>query len=125
VVDVLPYSIAMECNHDEDTYAPEDLFDKLDTIRVLKVDGMSQVEIGTLIDFDSTQTSRHLKIINKLPIILDLARHHQEGRGNEDLPNGNFNFTEGWFRNSGLYELKAKFHIPTTIDDKQSIHTYL
>jgi len=40
-----------------------------------------------------------------LPQVLDFCKQHQIGRGNKELPSGNFNFTEGWFRTSGLYDL--------------------
>jgi hypothetical protein len=35
------------------------------------------------------------------------TKAHQEGRGAKDAPDGAFTFTEGWFRNSGIYELDA------------------
>ena len=99
-----PYAIAMECNSDEDSYAPEDLFDKLDTIKALKDTRMSQVEIGRVIGMEESMMSRYVKLYESiLPKVLDLAKSHQEGRVNHDLPN--VNFTEGWFRDSGLYDL--------------------
>lgn len=44
-------------------------------------------------------------MIDKIaPQILDSAKQLQEGRGATNAPDGTFNFTEGWFRNSGLYD---------------------
>ena len=37
--------------------------------------------------------------------VLDFCKQHQSDRVNKKLTLGNFNFTEGWFRNSGLYDL--------------------
>jgi len=36
---------------------------------------------------------------------LSLAKKYQEGRGVKNTPSGVFDFTEGWFRNSGIYDL--------------------
>jgi site-specific DNA-methyltransferase (adenine-specific) len=51
-----------------------------------------------------------------VPKILLFAKTFQKGRGTQNVPNGTknelevntFDFTEGWFRNSGLYELNAE-----------------
>ena len=51
-----------------------------------------------------------------MPKILLFAKTFQKGRGTQNVPNGTknelevntFDFTEGWFRNSGLYELNAE-----------------
>ena len=49
-------------------------------------------------------------LINKIaPQVLVLVREHQKGRGAKNAPSGAFDFTEGWFRNSGLYDGKPKF----------------
>jgi len=43
---------------------------------------------------------------NILTRILDLCRQYQKGRVSEKLTGVSFDFTEGWFRTSGLYDLK-------------------
>jgi isocitrate dehydrogenase len=46
-----------------------------------------------------------------VPEVLKMALDHQEGRGTSSVPNGTlFKFTEGWFRDSGLYELNALYN---------------
>jgi hypothetical protein len=46
------------------------------------------------------------QMIAKIPTkILDLARTHQQGRVGEIPTVVEQDFTEGWFRDSGLYEL--------------------
>ena len=42
-------------------------------------------------------------IKNVVPQVLKLAEGHQKGRGTKEVPIGTFDFTEGWFRNSGIY----------------------
>ena len=37
--------------------------------------------------------------------VIDMAMEHQVGRVTEKVTNVTFNFTEGWFRNSGIYRL--------------------
>lgn len=44
-----------------------------------------------------------------VPQVLDLAKKHQKGRGTDDVPDGTFDFTEGWFRTSGLYGLCPEY----------------
>jgi len=39
--------------------------------------------------------------------LLDLACEYQESRVSKDGTIVPFNFTEGWFRNSGIYDLNA------------------
>ena len=51
-------------------------------------------------------------LINKIaPQVLVLVREHQKGRGAKNAPSGAFDFTEGWFRNSGLYDLCEKYQL--------------
>ncbi|MFZ2035420.1 MAG: hypothetical protein WAU62_00700 [Dehalococcoidales bacterium] len=45
-----------------------------------------------------------------VPEVLKMANEHQQGRGTSIVPSGTlFNFTEGWFRDSGLYELNSEY----------------
>jgi DNA modification methylase/transcriptional regulator with XRE-family HTH domain len=107
------YTLAIQCNQDEDTYAPEDLFDRLDTIRQLKEQGLIQAEIGEVIGISRKQIADYSNLINHVvPVVLNLCRNHQEGRGTLNVPSGTyFNFTEGWFRDSGLYDLCDEFQL--------------
>lgn len=100
------YSISIECNNDEDTYAPEDLFDKLSTISKLKLDKLTQEEIGEILKMSRENISHYGILINKIATnILNKCKLIQNGRVAEIATNVAFNFTIGWFRNSGLYEL--------------------
>lgn len=104
-----PYTIAVQCNKDEDTYAPMDLFDWLDIVKQLKERGHTQQEIGGRIGWSRGTISQHQMLLDKVATdILDFARQHQEGRV-ADSATSVANFTEGWFRNSGLYDLQEEF----------------
>ena len=43
-----------------------------------------------------------------MPDILKMALEHQKGRGIDEYAQGH-NFTERWFRDSGLYELNSEY----------------
>ena len=43
--------------------------------------------------------------------VLDLARKYQNGRAPKIGAFAPFDFTEGWFRNSGLYDLCEKYQL--------------
>ena len=38
-----------------------------------------------------------------------MARQHQEGRVTDEVTSVTHDFTEGWFRNSGIYGLHSEF----------------
>ena len=42
---------------------------------------------------------------NAVPEVLDYTKQHQTGRGTKKVPNETFTVTEGWFRDSGIYDL--------------------
>lgn len=105
------YEIARESNRDEDTYAPEDLFDHLYKIDELRESGedYTQEEIAEKMgdEWSRDKVAKHVRVLeNVVPQILDLARRHQEGRGTGDVPQGTF--SETWFRKSGLYDLHSE-----------------
>jgi site-specific DNA-methyltransferase (adenine-specific) len=101
-----PYKIAAECNADEDTYAPMDLFDWLDVIASLKAAKLTQQAIGDRIGWSEGAVKQYSVLLNKIVTqVLELAKDHQEGRVTEKVTNVTFTFTEGWFRASGIYEL--------------------
>lgn len=102
--------ISHECNQDEDVYAVDDLFDKIGHIQYMKDEGYTQEQIGVAKGVSRKVIAEHNRLIeNIVPNILDLCKSHQMGRGIKDVPNGTFNFTEGWFRNSGLYDLNEEY----------------
>lgn len=107
------YEIAAKSNRDEDTYAPEDLFDHLYKIDDLREEGLTQEGIAEEMSKGGEEWSRsnvqnHVRILNKVDTdILELAREHQEGwvSDNDTVVS---NFSERWFRNSGLYDLHTE-----------------
>jgi len=46
---------------------------------------------------------------NISPKVLEIAKGKQKGRGDESSPSADFNFTERWFRDSGLYDLNETY----------------
>ena len=93
----------------------KNLFDWLDLIAKLQDDGTTQEKIGERIGWSREKVKNHVTLRSKIGAeILILAKTFQEGR----VPNfGTFapknergittcDFTEGWFRTSGLYELE-------------------
>lgn len=107
--DVDPYTLAVKCNQDEDTYAPMDVFDWVDLISKMKSDGLTQAAIGDRIGWSESKTMQYSALLkNTLTDVLILAQTYQEGRVSDNLTNVSFNFTEGWFRNSGIYDLNEE-----------------
>ena len=105
------YQLADKLNKSNDTYAKQDLFDVLFRIGKLKKEGLSQREIGELFDWGKDNTSRYSILLDSVsPLFLDMARVCQIGRGETNSPRGEtFDFTEYWFRTSGLYDLSEEF----------------
>lgn len=108
--------IGLESNRGEDVYAEEDLFDTLDTIEYLQEEGLTQDEIADVLDdgFESWSGSKvknHARLLREIRTeVLDLARSQQKGRVRSERTNVRFDFTEGWFRTSGLYELDTEWN---------------
>lgn len=105
-----PVSIGVQANRDEDVYAEEDLFDTLDTIDYLRAEEeLTQAEIGERIGWSRSKTSQYTTLLaNVATPVLELARGHQEGRVADDAT-AVANFTEYWFRTTGLYDLDAEW----------------
>lgn len=57
-------------------------------------------------------------ISNIVPQVLDFAKEYQIGRVNKELTSVKFDFTEGWFRTSGLYDLEEKYQL-------QCLHAFI
>ena len=102
-----PYKLAVSCNQDEDTYAPMDLFDWLGVVSKLREEGLTQAQIGERIGWSRTAVQDYLRILDKVDAkVLDLAQKHQKDRASMNDANAPmFDFTEGWFRTSGIYDL--------------------
>lgn len=105
------YKLAIEANQDEDVYASMDLFDWLDIIRKLKEDGYQYQEIGNKIGWNEGQIKKYSMLLSKVPTVLNLCKQHQIGRGTKKVPRGTFDFTEYWFRTSGLYNLCETYQL--------------
>ena len=107
------YTISIECNNDEDTYAPEDVFDKINTVSKLK--GIYTLnEIAIILNISDSSVKQYGVLINKIVTkILEICKTHQVGRVTEKVTNVTYNFTEGWFRNSGLYDLNEQYQLKT------------
>ena len=41
----------------------------------------------------------------KVPKVIEISRKYQKGRGTNKVPTGTYDFTERWFRASGIYDL--------------------
>lgn len=105
-----PYTLAVKGNADEDTYSPMDLFDWIELISSMKDEGYNQTNIGEKIGWGKNKVSYYNQLLEHIsPKILKVVKKHQLGRGEHNSPNGEFDFTEGWFRNSGLYDLNEKY----------------
>lgn len=106
------HTVAVNSNRDEDTYAPSDLFDSLDRLQVLRESGeeLTQEEIGAKIGWGRGKVNQFVMLLENVDTaILDSARTHQKGRVSaDDTSVSTFNFTEGWFRTSGIYDLDAE-----------------
>lgn len=117
-----PYRLAVQGNEDEDTYSPMDLFDWIEVISSMKEVGYTQQEIAERIGMSRSKVADYSSLINVVVAdVLGLAKQHQKGRATHNVANATFNFTEGWFRNSGLYQLNEKYQqqlIEDFISDK-------
>ena len=94
----------------------KNLFDWLDLIAKLQDDGTTQEKIGERIGWSREKVKDHVTLRSKIGAeILILAKTFQAGRAPSNGANAPKNergvttcdFTEGWFRTSGLYELEA------------------
>jgi DNA modification methylase len=100
------YALSHASNQDEDTYAQEDLWDHLDFIASLREDH-AQADIAQRLGFSRTMVANHSMLLNEIVTeVLDLCRTRQTGRVTGEVTS--VTFTEGWFRNSGLYDLNRE-----------------
>lgn len=83
-----------------------DMFDWLFRIEQEKEKGLTQAEIGGRIGWSRTKIADYIKLLSSIVAqVLELAKQHQKGRASCDDASATFDFTEGWFRTSGLYNL--------------------
>lgn len=117
-----PYQIAIEGNIAENTYAPMDLFDWLNIIQKLKKEGLTQEEIGNKIGWSQRKVADYFQIIKNFSAEnLEFCKNNQKGRALKNSALALFDFTEGWFRTSGLYDLQEQYQkrcLQEFIDEK-------
>ncbi|WP_139786937.1 hypothetical protein [Desulfamplus magnetovallimortis] len=73
-----------------------------------KEEGLQNAQIAENMGESEDSINKLSKLIKNVPWpeILFFAKAYQEGRGHSKEPIGHFtNFTEGWFRNSGMTEI--------------------
>jgi DNA modification methylase/transcriptional regulator with XRE-family HTH domain len=100
------YKIAIKCNTDEDTYAPMDLFDWIDVVKhLLEDEKLTQEEVAKKIGWSRSKVADYYRLIKNVASILKIAKNYQEGRATENVASATFNFTERWFRDSGICDL--------------------
>ena len=97
-----------------DTCAPLDVFDWCDIISMesqkvvgKKVNGEDKhptdKEMGTKLGYGEDYIQKFRQLSEKIcPSVYNVLKSHQINRGEQEPL---FEFTEGWFRNSGLYGL--------------------
>ena len=110
--DADPYTIGTKANQDEDTYAPMDLFDWLDVVKRLKDEGHTQEQIGEKIGWSRGAVSQYIMLSKEIATpVLELAKENQLGRVAKCATHVAHEFTEGWFRTSGLYDISEKYQL--------------
>ena len=106
------YKLAIQGNIAEGTFAPLDLFDWLSFIQKLKDESLNHKEIGKKIGWSESSVDNYSSLIkNILRPVLDFTKKYQKGRMSKKLSSLSFNFTEGWFSKSGLYNLNQKYQM--------------
>ena len=107
------YDMSERLNAGNDTYAKKDLFDMLYKIQKMKDEGLTQREISEILRWGKDNTSRYSILVEKIsPKFLEKSKTVQINRCETDSPRGEkFDFTEGWFRDSGLYGLDEEYQL--------------
>jgi site-specific DNA-methyltransferase (adenine-specific) len=111
IIDDDIYKIAVNNNLDEDTYSKMDLFDWLDIISKMKDEGYKLKKIAEKLNFSEQTIKYYNSLLKKVSTILDLTKESQEGRETKKFTVETFNFTERWFRDSGLYDLTSDYQL--------------
>lgn len=103
-----PYTLAVKGNADEDTYSPMDLFDWVELISKMRDEGYKGKDIAGRLNWSAQNVSNYNNVFTRISTqVLEKAKQHQKGR--VDNKSTTVDFTEGWFRNSGLYDLNEKY----------------
>ena len=82
------------------------LFDYLDYIARVK-DDYTQKEIGEKIGWNRSKVKQYSALLINIKVtqVLNIAKQHQKGRVTKEVTHVTFDFTEGWFRTVGIYDL--------------------
>ena len=105
------YKLSEQLNLSNDTYAKQDLFDVLYKIGRLKDEGKTNFEIAEILCWSESKAMQYSALFKNLTPILSECKLHQFGRVRDELTSVSFDFTEGWFRTSGLYDLNEEFQL--------------
>lgn len=109
--EVNAYKLAEQLNSSNDTYAKQDLFDVLFKIEKLKDEGKTNVGIADVLGWSESAIKNHSALLSKVTPILEIAKSRQIGRVTYSVTPVAFDFTEYWFRTSGLYDLNEEFQL--------------
>lgn len=76
-------------------------------IKRLKEEGKTQKEIDEVLGWSRDKVKNHSRLLENVGTeVLNFCKAHQERRVPSSATNvPTFNFTEGWFRDSGIYDL--------------------
>jgi DNA modification methylase len=99
------YELAVKANKAAGTLAKSDLFDWLEVIKSLSREDYNQAEIGSKIGWSRTMVSDYMAVNKIDDEVLALAKKHQKERTSNNDEDSSFNFTQYWFRTSGIYDL--------------------
>jgi len=73
---------------------------------------LTQEKIGEKMGWSEAQIKNYSMLANKIvPQCLEICKTLQCGLGTKKVPSVAFDFTEGWFRTSGLYGLNEKYQL--------------
>lgn len=74
----------------------------------MRSEGLTQEEIGEKISWSENKVKQYNVVLNQIVTqTLEKTKQHQKGRVTSDVAIATKNFTEGRFRNSGLYDLEG------------------
>lgn len=70
---------------------------------------MTQQQIEERIGWSESKVKQYSVLLSSVVTeVLNLARQHQKGRVTDEVTTVTFDFTEWWFRTSGLYDLEEQ-----------------
>lgn len=119
------YALAFAGNADEDSYSPMDVFDYIESIAKMRDSGLTQSSIGERIGWSRAAISQYIGLMESVATnVLAKCKEHQDGRVAKNATSvALYNFTEGWFRNSGLYKLAGRgvYDVGQDAEDKSLI----